>query len=211
MTTPTGTVYDHTTGLPSTIPAGSRLRFALTMDFPNVNFIAPRLIDVLPLLSGPNENAYDFAFQTNPALIDIYNSGVLYNTEDGSTPASTFNGLSLLGTTYPNAAWITATPANNLEFSLGNGVGEKTFAILFTVDVLATRPAGGVSSTGLVPLTNFAYSSFNDDTAVPNPLPIMNIPFDVNFPFVTASKSASGGTNVESGKRVDYTITLTNS
>lgn len=65
-------------------------------------------------------------------------------------------------------------------------------------------------TTGLIPLTNFAYSSFNDDTAVPNPLPIMNIPFDVNFPSVTVTKVASGTTNIETAKQIDYSVTITN-
>lgn len=111
----------------------------------------------------------------------------------------------------PNAPWISTTPANNLEFQLGTGSGKKTFALLFTVNILATKPSGGVGTTGLVPLTNFAYSSFNDDTATPNPLPIMEIPFNVNFPSVTAVKTASGGTNAEAGKQIDYIVTLTNS
>lgn len=126
------------------------------------------------------------------------------------TPATSFNGLGLVGTVIPNAAWISTTPANNLEFQLGTGSGKKTFALLFTVDILAKKPVGGVGMTGLVPLTNFAYSSFNDDTATPNPLPIMAIPFNVNFPSIIAIKTASGGANVEAGKQVDYTVILTN-
>ena len=180
------------------------------MDFPNVNFINPRLVDALPLLAGPNTSAYDFAFQTGTTMKDIYNTGVLFNTEDGVTPNSTFNGLSLIGTVIPNAPWITTTPANNLEFQLGTGSGKKTFAMLFTVNILPTKPTGGVGTTGLVPLTNFAYSSFNDDTATPNPLPIMAIPFNVNFPAVTVVKTTAGGVGVEAGKNIDYTIVLTN-
>lgn len=91
ITVPGGTVYDYSTGLPSSIPAGSALRFALTMDFPEVNFINPKLIDALPLLAGPNTNAYDIAFQTNTTLKDIYNTGVLFNTNDGVTPDTNFN------------------------------------------------------------------------------------------------------------------------
>ena len=210
VTTPGGTVYDFSTGLPSKIPAGSALKFAVTMDFPNVNFIDPKVIDALPLLAGPNTSAYDFAFQTDPSLKDIYNSGVAFNTNDGVTPVSDFNGNTLIGTTMPNAPWIVASPANNLEFHLGSGMGGRTFAMTFVVNVLATKPVGGVPTNGLVPLTNFAYSSFNNDAGVPNPLPIMEIPFDVNFPSVTATKTASGGTNVEAGKPIEYTISLRN-
>ncbi len=74
VTTPSGTVYDWSTGLPSSIPPGSALRFAVTMDFPNVNFINPRLVDAFPLLAGPNTSAYDFSFQTGTTLKDIYNT-----------------------------------------------------------------------------------------------------------------------------------------
>lgn len=74
ITTPTGSVYDWSTGLPINVPAGSRLRFAVTMDFPEVDFLSPKVIDALPLLAGPNTSAYDFAFQTTPTLKDIYNS-----------------------------------------------------------------------------------------------------------------------------------------
>jgi uncharacterized repeat protein (TIGR01451 family)/fimbrial isopeptide formation D2 family protein len=210
ITVPGGTVYDYSTGLPSSIPAGSALRFALTMDFPEVNFINPKLIDALPLLAGPNTNAYDIAFQTNTTLKDIYNTGVLFNTNDGVTPDTNFNWLNLLGTNIPNAAWIQATPANNLEFQLNSGVGKKTFAILFTVNVLTTKPAGWMSTTWLVPLTNYAYSTCNNDSGTPLLLPVMDIPFTVNFPSVIATKTASGGTNVEAGKDIEYTVTLTN-
>ncbi len=74
ITTPTGTVYDWSTGLPTSVPAGSHLRFAVTMDFPEVDFLGPKVIDALPLLAGPNTSAYDFAFQTGAGLRDIYNS-----------------------------------------------------------------------------------------------------------------------------------------
>lgn len=74
VTLPGGSVYDATTGLPPNLPPGSALRFALTMDFPNVYFINPKLIDALPLLAGPNTNVYNIAFQNNPTLKDIYNS-----------------------------------------------------------------------------------------------------------------------------------------
>lgn len=165
VTTPTGTVYDYTTGLPANIPTGSALKFAVTMDFPNVNFINPKIIDALPLLAGPNTNVYDISFQTDPSLRDIYNSGVLFNTNDGVIPASSFNGLNLIGTTIPNAAWVVTNPANNIEFHLNSGIGKKTFALVFTVDVLPVKPTGGPGVGGLVPLTNFAYSSFSDDGA----------------------------------------------
>jgi uncharacterized repeat protein (TIGR01451 family) len=210
ITTPTGHVYDHTTGMPSAVPAGSQLRFAVTMEFPHVAFLAPRLIDALPLLTGPNTHAYDFAFQIDTGLQDIAGKPVAYNTENGSTPATTFNGRSLLGTTYPNASWIKATGANNLEFSLGNGIGKKTFALLFTVDILPQKPNTPSLTSGLVPLTNFAYSSFDDDTATPNPLPILDVPFAVTVPYMSATKVASGATSVEAGKNIDYTVTLTN-
>jgi uncharacterized repeat protein (TIGR01451 family) len=210
VTTPDATIYDYSTGLPSYIPAGSKLRFAVTMDFPQVNFINPKLIDALPLLAGPNIGAYDFAFQTNATLRDIENTLVAFNTEDGATTANTFNSLALSGTIYPNASWIAATPGNNLEFSLGTGVGEKTFALLFTVDVLAKKPSGGVSYPGLVPLRNFAYSSFQDDTLTPNMLPIMTVPFAINMPHIAATKSASGATDIEAGKDIEYNIRLNN-
>lgn len=51
ITLPSGAVYDDSTGFPTNIPAGSALRFALTMDFPRVNFINPKIIDALPLLA----------------------------------------------------------------------------------------------------------------------------------------------------------------
>ena len=120
ITLPSGAVYDYSTGFPTNIPSGSALRFALTMDFPNVNFINPNIIDALPLLAGPNTSAYNIAFQTNTNLKDIYNTGVLFNTNDGVSPASDFNGLNLAGTSIPNAPWIAATPANNLEFQLNS-------------------------------------------------------------------------------------------
>lgn len=91
VTTPEGTVYDFATGLPSNIPPGSALRFAVTMDFPNVNFINPKVIDALPLLAGPNTSTYDLAFQTNTTLKDIYNNPVLFNTNNGVTPTTSFN------------------------------------------------------------------------------------------------------------------------
>jgi hypothetical protein len=79
------------------------------MDFPEVDFLSPRVIDALPLLAGPNTSAYDFAFQTDTGLRDIYNTGVLFNTEDGTTPSTSFNSRVLVGTTYPNAPWIWAS------------------------------------------------------------------------------------------------------
>lgn len=51
VTVPGGMVYDYNTGLPGSIPPGSALRFALTMDFPKVNFLNPKIIDALPLLA----------------------------------------------------------------------------------------------------------------------------------------------------------------
>ena len=117
---PSGAVYDSSTGFPTKVPPGSALRFALTMDFPRVNFINPKIIDSLPLLAGPNTSAYDIAFQTDTNLKDIYNTGILFNTNNGVTPSSDFNGLNLIGTIIPNASWIAATPANNLEFQLNS-------------------------------------------------------------------------------------------
>ncbi len=120
VTTPGGIVYDSITGLPPTIPSGSRLQFAVTMDFPNVNFINPKIIDALPLLSGPNTSAYNIEFQTGTTLKDIYNNPVLFNTDDGVTPSTSFNGFSLSGSTIPNAAWVVTNPANNIEFHLNS-------------------------------------------------------------------------------------------
>ena len=93
------------------------------MDFPNVGSIGAVLKDALPIIAGPNTSTYNIAFQTNPTLLDLDGDAVPINDDnaDGVVDLS-FNGLTLGGTTPSDSAWISTTPANNVEFNIAGGL-----------------------------------------------------------------------------------------
>ena len=89
------------------------------MDFPNAYFSGAVLKDALPLITGPNEDAYNIAFQTITNLNDIDGNPVPYNNDDIDIAAeSSFNGLTLSGSLPGDSPWIHTSPANNIEFHL---------------------------------------------------------------------------------------------
>lgn len=190
------------------VPVGSTLEFVMSMNFPNVPFIDANVLNALPLLTGHKENIYDLEFQTNTSLNDIYGSSVKYNTNDGTTPASTFNGLSLSGTTIPNASWVSISEPNNIEFDLGSGDGWNTFSIKFKVDILPDAPET-IPTDGLHPLLDASIWSFSNDSAVKQSALLDEFVFNIHTPYLTVDKTVSA-VDVESGSDVNYQIAVKN-
>lgn len=204
VTTPDWTVH-NSWWIPSKVPVWSALEFLVTMDFPNVDFLNAKVIDSLPLLTWPNEEAYDFAFQTNTSLNDIDGNSVLYNTNDKSSGLSDtdFNWLDLTST-----GWISESPANNIEFDLGSWRWNKVFAIKFKVDVLPNIP-NPIPTDWLVPLTNIALGSYENDASDPFNIDLLEFPFTVSLPYLTLDKTSSW-TSVSAWKDIDYTLLIEN-
>ena len=84
---PDGTVYDAGNPLPNdvSIPVESRLDFNVSMDFPNVFSNGARLVDALPLLTGPNTDTYNIAFQTDSSLLDLDGNPVPVNIDNSQS------------------------------------------------------------------------------------------------------------------------------
>jgi uncharacterized repeat protein (TIGR01451 family) len=208
---PDTTLYDFSNPLPvdTYIPVGSKLRFAVSMDFPNVHSSGSIVTDALPLLAGPNDSIYDITFQTDNSLRDINNTLVAINDDNtDGTADSSFNGLTLSGTMMPNSSWVQDTPANNIEFHLWSWSGAKTFSILFTADILATEPSW-YNGEWFLPEKNVSIASFNDGAGFQNNLNAFEALFTIALPAVWISKTFSGS-NVESGSNIDYSIEIEN-
>lgn len=210
---PDGTIYDSATPIPAGIgvPVGSRLDFNVVMDFPNVYSTGAKLVDALPLVTGPNTDTYNIAFQTTLGLLDITGAPVPINDDDDDGTADTsFNGQTLWGTTPTDTAWIDATPANNLEFNIGGWTGAKTFSVWFSVDVLPIAPSGGAQAT--LPIKNVLIWSFNNDAGTTNALDILNEPFVLGFPIIEILKDVnpSPTTDIAFGDSVTYDVVIQN-
>lgn len=208
---PNSTVYDFSNPLPANtaIPVGSKLKFAVSMNFPNVGFSWAIIKDALPLLVGPNDSIYDITFQTNNTLRDINNNLVSINDDNNDgTADSSFNGLVLSWSVLPNNPWIVESPANNVEFHLGNAVGARTFSIVFTADVLPVKPSW-YNNEWFLPEKNVSIATFNDGEGVSNSLDIFDVPFDIALPALEMTKTMSGA-NIEAGSDIDYSIEIKN-
>jgi hypothetical protein len=57
------------------------------MSFPNVEFINAKVIDALPLIVGPNDAVYDYAFQTDTNLKDINGVSIEINDDNNDGTA----------------------------------------------------------------------------------------------------------------------------
>lgn len=190
------------------VPVGSKLEFVMSMDFPNVPFINAHILNALPLLTGHKENIYDIEFQTNTSLNDIYGVPVNFNTNDGTNSASTYNSLSLSGTTIPNASWVSITDPNNIEFDLWSWDGGNTFAIKFTVDILPDAPAT-IPTDGLHPLLDASIWDFSNDSAVKQSALLDEFVFNIHTPYLTIDKTVTA-TDVEAGSDVSYQVVIKN-
>jgi len=203
ITTPDATVYDNTTGLPSNIPVWSEIQYALVMAFPNVNFLNAKVIDALPLIVWPNDEVYDYAFQTDINLKDINWTLIEINDDDNDWSAdSVFNWKDLTSTW-----WINETPANNVEFDLGSWSWNKIFSVLFKVKVLDIKPDS--NSSWLAPLKNVSFASVNDDQATINNLEIQDVELELWVPELTLTKTISGS-NIEAWSFIDYKVEINN-
>ncbi len=203
ITTPDNTVYDNTTWLPNNIPVASEIEYAVTMDFPNVNFINAKVIDALPLIVWPNDQVYDYAFQTNSSLLDInWNSIEINDNDNDGISDSIFNWLNLTST-----GWISETPANNIEFDLWTWTWNKTFAMTFKVKVLDVKPDG--INNWLAPLKNVSFASVNDDQALQNNLAIQDVELDLWIPELEITKTMSGS-DIEAWSDIDYSVEIKN-
>lgn len=210
---PGGGTYNNSNPLTggTRLTVGTELTFAISADFPNVYFTGIKLKDALPLLSGPNDDVYDIAFQTNPGLLDMYGSAVDINDNDGNGFADTsFNGKTLSGTTsVGNNSWLSTSSPNYINFDLGSGNGWNKFSILFTVKILPTAPEA-IDPDGLHPLLNVATWEYRNAWGTLYADLLKEVPFTIALPALNVTKTASGS-NIAYGNQVDYTVTLTNS
>jgi len=203
ITTPDSNVYDSTTWLPTSIPVWSEIQYALVMDFPNVNFINAKLVDALPLIIWPNNEVYDYTFQTDWNLKDINWVSIEINDDDNDGTSDTiFNGRDLSSTW-----WITEVPANNIEFDLWTWTWNRTFSILFKAKILDLKPDS--TEDWISALKNVSFASVNDDLWILNNLEIRDVELWLWVPELALIKSISGS-NIEAWSFVDYKVEINN-
>jgi len=208
---PDATVYNSSNPLPAwePIPVGAEMTFAVNMWFPNVISTWAILKDALPLLTWPNDDITDIAFQTNTSLEDINGVSVPFNDDDGNGTADTsFNGNILGGTTPADSAWITTSAPNNIEFALWGGSSAKTFSLIFTTQVLPAKPSGFTNQPEL-PQKNVLIWSFWNDAGASNALGVIDAPFTIGLPVVWVTKTSTW-TEISYGKNIPYQIIFSN-
>ena len=215
VTTSGGTLYDGTGGTPTfnlstdAVDPGSTVRFAITVDFPNVPFLQFILDDYLPLLSGPNNAVSNITFNTDASLVDIDGNLIAVNDSDGDGGSdSSFNGNTPPFT--PGPSGFPETIVNNgMRFDMGNVSPDATLVILMDVLITDDVPQP-IPTDGLVTTRNNAICYWENDQGGIEDTLNQNVDFRIALPYLSIDKSITAVGPFDAGDTIPYEITVTN-